>query len=165
MSREGKESREQTGGRLPYRLLVRWVALIDAAFMLSFTGCGGSGWSGDHPDKNNYALTITPSAPVVTVGNTIHLTASSPWGSGAQWSVLPASAGSIDQNGNFTAPTSPGTATIMAMWSEDVRYTATAAATVVAAPAASISVSAPSPGNTSETASVPLQPGSTYAWA
>ncbi len=137
----------------PRNLFIAFGSATCVLFALLLTGCAAF-QSGDHTDKNNYALKITPATPVVTVGRTIHLTASSPWGGGAHWSVLPASLGAIDQNGNFTASNTPGSGTIIAMWDRDVRYTATATTTVVAVPQASITVVAPV-GNTPGNASVP----------
>src|SRR6478672_2556938 len=143
-------------------LFIALGSATSVLFMLLLTGCSAL-QTGDHTDKNNYALKITPATPVVTAGRTIHLTASSPWGSGAHWSVLPASLGAIDQNGNFTASNTPGAGTITAMWERDVRYTATATTTVVVVPQAGITVLAPV-GNTPGNASVPSQPDSTYVW-
>ena len=147
---------------LPRNVFFAFGSAASVLFMLLLSGCSAF-QSGDHTDKNNYALKITPAASVVTVGHTIHLSATSPWGDSARWSVLPASLGTIDQNGNFTASNTPDSGTIIAMWDRDIRYTATATTTVVAVPQASITVVAPV-GNVSGTASVSTQPDSTYVW-
>lgn len=115
------------------------TVLASILLVLALAGCGnGFKFTGDHLDKDNYALKIDPAAPIVTVGHTVHLTATSRWGSGAVWSVLPAAAGAIDANGTFTASMTPTSGTIVAMWKNDVRYTATAILQVVAAPDATI---------------------------
>ena len=147
--------------------LPTWSVVSTVLLVLSLVGCGnGYKFTGDHTDKDNYALKIDPAAPVITVGHTVHLTGASPWGSGADWSVLPASLGTIDGSGVFTAAATPGSGTVVAMWKGDVRYTATAAVKVVAAPNATITTSAAIiTVNTAATASVPTQPGSTYTWA
>ena len=97
-------------------------------------GCAGSHPSGDHPGTLNWALTIVPGAPYVIVGQTIQFQASTPWGGSALWSVQPSSAGTITPGGLFTAGSLPATCTLFAMWSEDVRYTASATVTILAPP-------------------------------
>jgi len=142
--------------------LPTWSVLSTILLALSIVGCGNAyNFTGDHTDKDNYALKIDPAAPVLTVGHTVHLTGASPWGSGAVWSVLPASIGTMDSsNGVFTAASKPGAGTVVAMWKGDVRYTATAAVKVVAAPHADVITV-----NAAATASVATQSESTYTWA
>lgn len=162
LHRSESTSRPPAASHRPACRIVSSLLLI-----LSLAGCGnGFKVTGDHADKDNYALKIDPAAPVVTVGHTVHLTGSSPWGPGAVWTVLPASAGAIDNSGVFTAGNTPVDGKIVAMWKGDVRYTATADLKVVAAPDATITTSADVITiNTTATASVPTQPGSTYKWA
>jgi hypothetical protein len=103
--------------------------------LASLASCaGGSGSSGDHAGQLNGKFEITPATATVVAGQIFHFTASSPWGSGATWTVLPITGGSFDAAGNFTASATPGDYQIVAMWNSDVRYTATASVTVVAAP-------------------------------
>jgi len=96
---------------------------------------GGSHASGDHAGQTNGPFLIIPPAATIIEGQSLQFSASSPWGGGASWSVVPASGGSIDAGGNFTALMAPGSYRIVALWNEDIRYTATATATVVEAPA------------------------------
>jgi hypothetical protein len=142
---------------------------VTTILLLGSAGCGDNfKYTGDHPDKDNYALKISPSAAVVSEGHTLHLTATSPWGTGATWTVLPASLGSFDNQGNFTAGSTLGTGEIVAMWNGDVRYTATAALLVTGSIAVVTnlpSASAAATVNTPATASVPAQAGLTYQWA
>lgn len=162
LHRSESTSRPPAASHRPALRIVSSLLLV-----LSLAGCGNSfKFTGDHTDKDNYALKIDPAAPVITVGHTVHLTGSSPWGSGAVWTVLPASAGVIDNSGVFTAGNTPVDGKIVAIWRGDVRYTATADLKVVAAPDATILTSAEViTVNTTATASVPTQPGSTYKWA
>ena len=152
--------------KISFRKPPSWTRFGLLGFLLLLAGCGSnSTYTGDHTNKNDYALSITPATPIVTAGHTVQLTGKSPWGSGAVWSVLPASAGAIDSTGRFTAGSAPTTATIVAMWKDDVRYTATAPATIVAPPVATVTVpSSTLTRNTAEAATVPTQPNSTYAW-
>jgi len=161
--RSRSRSSRRTSNPLP-----TWSALSTILLALSIVGCGNAyNFTGDHTDKDNYALKIDPAAPVLTVGHTVHLTGASPWGSGADWSVLPASIGTMDSSsGVFTAASKPGAGTVVAMWKGDIRYTATAAVKVVAAPHADIITSADViTVNTAATASVATQSESTYTWA
>lgn len=108
---------------------------LGGLLVLAALGCGGGNpSSGDHAGQLNGKFQITPSTATVIVGQSLRFSASSPWGGGALWSVLPASGGSIDAGGNFTASAAPGQYQIVAMWNNDVRYTATASASVVPAP-------------------------------
>ena len=109
---------------------------ITTALVLLAFGCSGGGnrTTGDHAGQPNGKFTITPPVATVIAGQVQRFTASSPWGNGAIWSVLPATGGSFDANGNFTASATPGQYQIVAMWGSDVRYTATAAVSVVPPP-------------------------------
>lgn len=98
-------------------------------------GCGGARSSSDHAGDLNQVLRIAPGGAILAVGQTIRFQAASPWGGGLQWSVLPPTAGSIDGDGLFSACAHPGTCTVLAVWSQDVRYTASATLIILAAPA------------------------------
>ncbi len=151
-----------------FALRLRSIAKISASFVLLFllAGCGnGFLFTGDHTGKDGYALKIDPAAPVVTVGHALQLKGTSPWGGSPAWTVLPNAAGTIDANSMFKAGSAPMSGTIVAMWKEDVRYTASAKFKIVAAPVADVTVTSPTlTVNTTDTASVPVQPGSTYLW-
>ncbi len=144
-----------------------WSTVSLLALLLLLSGCGNNfTYTGDHTSKNDYALSISPAAPIVTAQHSIQLAAKSPWGSGAAWSVLPATAGTIDGTGKFTAGDTPLAATIVAMWKDDVRYTATAPVNIVAPPLATVTVpSATLTRNTSQAATVPTRANSTYVWS
>lgn len=109
---------------------------LGTMLMLTGMGCGGLGdkSSGDQAGQINGKFQITPSNATVVTGQTFHFTASSPWGGGANWTVLPAAGGTVDAEGNFTASSLLGQYRIVAMWSKDVRYTAVATVTVVPPP-------------------------------
>lgn len=112
------------------------AGLVGCLLLLAIAGCSGAGkeTSGDHAGQINGPFQITPPLGTVFVGQSLQFLASSPWGSGAIWSVVPASGGSIDARGLFTAASIPGQYQIVAMWRDDVRYTAIA--TVVVLPLA-----------------------------
>jgi hypothetical protein len=80
-------------------------------------------------------MTILPETPSLVAGQTVQFTASTPWGSESVWSVSPVSAGNISATGLFTASTTPGSATVYAVWTKDVRYTASTGVSVLAPPA------------------------------
>lgn len=98
--------------------------------LLAASGCGTSS-PGDRAGAVNTKLTISPATAMVTVGQTIQFSASSPWGGAVSWDVLPAGCGAFGQDGLFTAGATPGTCTVVARLASDVRYTATATVTVV----------------------------------
>jgi hypothetical protein len=102
--------------------------------MLESLGCfgGGNRSTGDHAGQLNGQFQITPPTATVITGQTLHFSASSPWGGGATWYVMPASGGTCDASGTFTASSTLGQYQIIALWNDDVRYTATATVWVVA---------------------------------
>lgn len=104
-----------------------------ALAVLAGLGCfgGGSQSTGDQPGQPNAKFQITPPTATVIAGQTLHFSASSPWGGGATWYVLPASGGTCDASGTFTASSTLGQYQIVALWNKDVRYTATATVRVV----------------------------------
>ena len=116
--------------RFPRLLLTSALALLG---LLGCTG-GGNRSSGDHAGQLNGKFMVTPTVATVISGQTQSFLGTSPWGTGATWSVLPATGGSFDANGTFTASSTLGRYQIVAMWNGDVRYTATATVTIVAPP-------------------------------
>ena len=108
--------------------------LLLVALPLLGLGCGGSRPSGDHVGNLNGVLVISPSAPDLIVSQSLQFQATTPWGGGAIWSVQPPSAGTITAGGLFTASATPGTCTVLAMWSRDVRYTASTQVTLFPQP-------------------------------
>jgi len=110
---------------------LRFLALLPLTLLLA---CGGSSRSGDHVATINWTMTVSPAVGSVAVGQSLQLVASTPWGNQTQWSVMPASAGTISASGLFTAGTTTGTCTLYAVWTQDVRYTASATITILPAP-------------------------------
>ena len=120
---------------------IRWTDLALPFLLFLFVilaslGCtGGSNrTTGDHAGQPNGKFIVTPAVATVIAGQTQQFSAVSPWGSGATWSVLPATGGSFSPNGTFTASATAGLYQIVAMWNNDVRYTATASVSVVPPP-------------------------------
>lgn len=107
---------------------------LGSLMLFATLGCGGLGdkSGGDRAGQLNGKFQISPATATVISGQTVHFSASGPWGSGATWAVQPAGAGTIDAAGNFTASSTLGTCQIVALWTKDVRYTATAAVSIVA---------------------------------
>ena len=101
--------------------------------------CGGTHPTGDHAGQVNFTLQILPAVPTVVAGQTLQLQVSSPWSADALWSVQPSSAGTIDASGLFTASSTPGTCTVIAVWPKDVRYTASATLRIYPPPVPAVS--------------------------
>ena len=101
--------------------------------ILAGLGCiGGSNRSaGDQAGQLNSAFQITPATATLLAGQTLQFSASGPGGGGATWYVLPATGGTCDANGTFTASSTLGQYQVVALWSNDVRYTATATVSIV----------------------------------
>lgn len=118
------------------RFALRPPSLLGSLLIILAFGCTGGGGqtSGDHAGQINNPYLITPPIATVTVGETCSFTVASPWGGGTAWSVIPASGGSMDATGKFTASFAQGKYQIVALWNNDVRYTATATVTVVPLP-------------------------------
>ena len=76
----------------------RWLPLLA---VLAFAGCQQPAAT---PEGN---LTVSPGAAIVAPGQRLQFTATSPWGSDVTWSVQPATEGTIDANGFFTASARP----------------------------------------------------------
>jgi hypothetical protein len=106
-----------------------------AALLLATLGCGGGTRStGDQVATANLVLAITPGAASVAPGQTLQFSANTPWGNGVTWSVQPATGGSISSAGLFTASSAQGQCQVLAMWNNDVRYTASALVTILPPP-------------------------------
>jgi hypothetical protein len=116
-------------------MTTRGHSLVSLGLLLLGLGCFGTNHSSDRAGAVNGRMTILPESPLLLPGQTVQFTASTPWGSGAIWSVLPATAGSISATGLFTASTVPGSAMVYAVWAKDVRYTASTGLIVLAPPA------------------------------
>ena len=114
---------------------LRFLALLPLTLLLA---CGGSSRSGDHVATINWTMTVSPAVGSVAVGQNLQFVASTPWGNQTQWSVMPASAGTISAGGLFTAGTSTGSCTLYAVWTQDVRYTASATITILPAPPSAV---------------------------
>jgi len=102
--------------------------------LLLVQGCYSTHNSGDRAGTTNWRMTVLPETPSLVAGQTLQFSASTPWGSEAIWSVLPATAGTISATGRFTASATPGQATIYAVWAKDVRYTASTGLSILAPP-------------------------------
>lgn len=109
--------------------------LVPSALLLATLGCGGgSHATGDQAGTVNQVMTVSPAVATVAPGQTLQFTATIPWGGTATWSVLPATGGTFMGNGLFTASVTQGQYRIVAMWNSDVRYTASATATILPPP-------------------------------
>ena len=115
----------------------RSIPLGPAALLgLLVIGCAGSDRrTGDRAGTENQVMTVSPTQTSLAPGQSTTFSATIPWGGNAIWSVVPATGGVFTKGGTFTAAANQGTYTIMARWERDVRYTATAQATVLPAPA------------------------------
>ncbi|NTW84611.1 MAG: hypothetical protein HGB30_00440 [Holophagaceae bacterium] len=110
-----------------------------AGLLLAALACGGGSRStGDQVATANLVLAITPAVASVAPGQTLQFSANTPWGSGVTWSVQPATGGSINAAGLFTASSTPGQCLVLAMWNNDVRYTASATVTILPPPPAAV---------------------------
>ena len=115
--------------RLAYRCL-----LPASALLLALACGGGDRVSGDRAATVNQVMTISPAVATLAPGQTLQFTATIPWGGSASWSVVPATGGTFSPTGLFTASTTQGSYRIVAMWNGDVRYSATAQATILPPP-------------------------------
>jgi hypothetical protein len=109
-------------------------AALAATLLLATLACGGTRVSGDQAGATISPLRITPDAPAVVQGQALQFKAAPPWGGELKWTLVPATAGTLTQDGLFTAGTNVGTFTVLAVWSKDVRYTAGTTVTVVVPP-------------------------------
>ncbi|WLT31442.1 Ig-like domain-containing protein [Geothrix sp. PMB-07] len=115
-------------------MLRRFLPLV-LVLLPMFLGCFGTNKSSDRAGTVNGNMTILPEAPSLLPGQTVQFSAGTPWGQEVTWSVLPASAGTISTTGLFTASATPGAATVFAVWTKDVRYTASTGVSVLPPPA------------------------------
>ena len=143
----------------PSNLKPLGLALALGAFLLPGLGCGGSRKTGDQAGTGNWVLRITPDQAAIAAGQTLQFQAATPWGGGVQWAVEPASAGTMDASGLFTASSTLGSCTILAVWSKDVRYTASTSLTVLTPPPAADST----PGLVQAPGSLQTTSGGAYA--
>lgn len=95
---------------------------------------GGSKNTGDQVGTINQVMTVTPAVASLAPGQSLQFTATIPWGGKATWSVIPSTGGTFSADGLFTASSAQGSYNIVAMWTQDVRYTATATATILPPP-------------------------------
>ena len=116
------------GKQVPY-----WLP-VGAALLLTLACGGGSHATGDQVNTANQVMTVSPAVASVAPGQSLQFTATIPWGGTATWAVLPATGGSFSGNGLFTASAVQGQYRIVAMWNNDVRYTASATATILPPP-------------------------------
>ena len=117
--------------RQPPRSLVPAAGLL----LLTFACGGGSHATGDQVNTANQIMSVSPAAASLAPGQTVQFTAVIPWGGNATWSVQPATGGTFNGNGLFTASAIQGSYRIVAMWNSDVRYTASATAMILPPPA------------------------------
>ncbi|HZP84751.1 MAG TPA: hypothetical protein VFB21_24155 [Chthonomonadaceae bacterium] len=108
------------------------IAGVVLLFLLA--GCGG-GSGGNNPlPAGSVRLTVTPNSAVVITGGTKSFTASvvNTANKAVTWSVQEGAAGgTIDANGNYTAPATQGTYHIIATSQADTSKTVTITVTVV----------------------------------
>ena len=108
--------------------------LPPAALLLALACGGGDRVTGDRAGTVGQVMTISPAVATLAPGQTQQYTATTPWGSSSTWTVVPATGGTFSATGLFTAATTPGSYRIVAMWNGDVRYSATAQATILPPP-------------------------------
>ena len=136
---------------------MRRFALLAAALL------GAACNSTSAPAPVDYTVVVSPAAATLTAGKKLQLGAVS---RGAiSWSVQEGAGGSVDSNGLYTAPATPGTYHVIATSAVDSTKTASATLTVVPAPAKP-AITAPrllTLGNNG-TASAAAQAGMTFSW-
>src|SRR5579864_8211164 len=115
---------------------VGWALLAVAPFLM-LTGCGGGNSSTPPASPHAVSVTITPQSASVSAGALQKFTAAVAGTSNVAvtWSVAEANGGTIDANGNYTAPMKAGS----------FHVTATSQATPTASATVPLSVSAPAP--------------------
>jgi hypothetical protein len=98
--------------------------------LLSFSGCGSSSSSSDQP----ISVAVTPQTAFVGSGQTLQFTATTNDTSGVTWSTAGSGTGSIDAQGNFTAPTVTQnvTTTVTTTSMKDSSKSASATVTIIA---------------------------------
>ena len=119
------------------------------------------------PVARQPSLQITPAAATLTVGRamTFGYTLAGSGGSGVTWSLVPPSRGSVQADGTFRAPTTPGICILQVAAQAHPEITARARVKIVAAPDAHITAPVSlTAGAAGLTARVPAQVHATYAW-
>jgi hypothetical protein len=120
-----------------------WAGLASSAVFALVLGCGGGGSGSYTPPVNAITgVTLTPSAPTVTLGSTVQFTATvsgtGTFNPAVTWLVTgPAgwtsSAGSVDKTGLYESPfPAPATATVTAYAAADASKSASATITLQA---------------------------------
>jgi hypothetical protein len=71
-------------------------------------------------------LKVLPPSANTATGQVVSFKTAAPWPGGVKWSVLPATAGTIDGNGNFRPAGTPGIAKVVATWAFNESYSASA---------------------------------------
>ncbi len=117
----------------------RLRTLLPTSALLLLACGGGDRTTGDRLATINQVMTVSPAEATLSVGQSLQFTAVIPWGGTATWSVVPATGGTFTPGGLFTAASAPGSYRIVAMWNGDVRYTASAQATVLPPPPPAVS--------------------------
>lgn len=119
------------------------------------------------PVARRPTLQITPATAILTVGRamTFGYTLAGGGGSGVTWTLVPPSRGSVNDDGTFRAPDTPGICILRVAAGAHPEVAAQARVKVVAAPDAHISApTSVTAGAAGLTARVPAQDQATYAW-
>ncbi|BDU77413.1 hypothetical protein [Mesoterricola sediminis] len=154
---DGPEVTFQAGTTGPIRLVCRIVNAAGTPLTASL----------ELPLAPRVALSIQPARAVVTAGNRYKagFTLDGPADTAIRWTVLEPGGGTVDALGEYRAPQTPGRYTVQAALREDPTVRATLAIQVVAAPVGPVrGPGHATKGATGLGASVPDQPGCTYAW-
>lgn len=111
--------------------MTRNKALVFGCLFLCLLAVSGCGSSSSHQP---ISVAVNPQAAFVGSGQTMQFTVTTNDASGVTWSASGASAGSIDAQGNFTAPavTQNATATVTATSKKDSTKSASASVNVIA---------------------------------
>lgn len=132
-------------------------------------GCGGSDSGGTGPTPAPVVVTVTPGRDTLTVATsaTFNAAVTGSDDHSVTWTVQEgASGGSVSPAGLYTASGAPGTYHVIAASTAKPSSTDTATIQVVAAPNATITAPANvGTGMAGQSASVPVQAGSTYQWS
>lgn len=131
---------EVNSRRFPW-LFYPLCAVMMILAVLALASCGGAGGGGDEDDDDDpadVAVSASPGATTIAIGETQQFSAT---GTGAtqtfvNWVVEEATGGSIDTNGLYTAPQSAGTYHVTAISVADNTRTDTATVTVTGGAAA-----------------------------
>jgi hypothetical protein len=119
------------------------------------------------PVARPLSISIGPATATLTVGRTMKFGYSLEGNGGPDvtWNLVPPNAGTVDADGNYQAPATPGTYTLQVAARAHPDTLARAQVKVVAAPEATITApESVKAGAAGLTARVPEQAGATYAW-